>query len=88
VVKIYPFPQHLSSIFPLIHGSGIFPAFGGNETKLSNQPIYPSMPLAGTGAELEYRVIAVNKSGEGSPSNTVMPDRRIKKNKYPDMSGL
>ncbi len=24
------------------------------------------------GAELEYRVIAINKSGEGSPSNTVM----------------
>jgi hypothetical protein len=23
-------------------------------------------------AELEYRVIAINKSGEGSPSNTVM----------------
>ena len=24
------------------------------------------------GAELEYRIIAINKSGEGSPSNTVM----------------
>jgi hypothetical protein len=24
------------------------------------------------GKELEYRVIAINKSGEGSPSNTVM----------------
>ena len=24
------------------------------------------------GAELEYRVIAINKPGEGSPSNTVM----------------
>ena len=24
------------------------------------------------GAELEYRVLAINKSGEGSPSNTVM----------------
>ena len=23
-------------------------------------------------AELEYRVIAINKSGEGSPSNTVI----------------
>jgi hypothetical protein len=23
-------------------------------------------------AELKYRVIAINKSGEGSPSNTVM----------------
>ena len=24
------------------------------------------------GKELEYRIIAINKSGEGSPSNTVM----------------
>jgi hypothetical protein len=61
VLKIYPFPTPLSSIFPLIRGSGIFPAFGGNEAKLTNQPIYPSMPLAGKGAELEYRVIAINK---------------------------
>jgi hypothetical protein len=24
------------------------------------------------GAELEYRIIAINKSGDGPPSNTVM----------------
>jgi hypothetical protein len=24
------------------------------------------------GKELEYRIIAINKSGDGSPSNTVM----------------
>ena len=34
-----------------------------SETSLINQP---------RGAKLEYRVIAVNKAGEGQASNTVM----------------
>jgi len=34
-----------------------------SETSLTNQP---------RGAELEYRVIAVNKADDGEPSNTVM----------------
>jgi hypothetical protein len=56
------------------------------EATLVDQPIYPSMPLAGKGTQLEYRVIAINlvpenplswfcsrgKSSEGQASNTVM----------------
>jgi len=38
-------------------------AAGGNEAKLENQP---------TGTKLEYRVKAINKSGEGQASNTVI----------------
>jgi hypothetical protein len=34
--------------------------------------------------ELEYRVIAVNKAGEGQPSNTVM----LKRSGNPDLSGV
>jgi hypothetical protein len=36
-------------------------------------PLRPPSELAGTvGQQLEYRVIVISKSGEGSPSNTVM----------------
>jgi hypothetical protein len=36
-------------------------------------PLRPPSELAGTvGQQLEYRVIAINKSGEGQASNTVM----------------
>jgi hypothetical protein len=35
---------------------------GGNEAKLTNQP---------KGAKLEYRVKAINSSGESMPSNTI-----------------
>ena len=34
-------------------------------------------------AELEYHIIAINKSGEGSPSNTVMVSRALFR-KIPD----
>jgi hypothetical protein len=45
------------------------------ETTLVDQP---------KGIEIEYRVIAINKSGEGSPSNTVM----LKRSGNPDLSGV